>query len=277
MKRQILLILLLAVGHCRAMETEEESNEQLVDQIITDLNWNESSESEQEEETKKYKSELSKFGQQLYDHQRLLVDREGSYPVAQELLPLAGEFVSPTSTSFYILYPLHLAIRNNKILCAKSLLLEGANPNGQDHVGKRPLHLAVSVDDDVSAKLINRLWLSGAFVDGADKLGNTPLTLAVQQNKLETVKLLLAKSAKPNINVDAEQKWNKEGISDIYAVGTSPLYAAACCSNHAMVTLLIEEGAQIKQTEHVAAQICYNGLSDGTKKALFARILGILS
>lgn len=289
MQRYTLLILLLAVGYCRAMETGKKSREQVVDQLIEDLGWEDSTESEQEEQ-EEYKPKLSKFAHQLKNHQRLVINKSDEVvdekvdeerkkslgTMVATLIPFAKQFIRKTHTGEYIETPLHLAVKHALGACVKRLLIEKANPNGQDYLGKRPLHIAVGLKDPKARQdLIQELYNFNAHIDGADTQGCTPLTTAVFQGKLDTAKFFLEHRANPNINVEAERQFYRLNKYDIYATGMSPLYVAASCSNEDAVSLLLVYRAKLKQTEHVAAQIAHKALTDGTKKALWARVLGI--
>ena len=71
-------------------------------------------------------------------------------------------------------------------------LLDNADLNVQDDVGKTPLHYAISNNPDARLKaLLER----GADVHVADINGNTPLHEAARSKRPEAVRLLLQKGA----------------------------------------------------------------------------------
>ena len=89
---------------------------------------------------------------------------------------------------------LHVAIREGTPLIARTLLEHGANPNGQDNLGKTALHLTHrrrSTD-------VELLLEYGANVEVRDKDGWTPLHTAAHHHNLQVVVALLSHGADPD-------------------------------------------------------------------------------
>jgi ankyrin repeat protein len=121
----------------------------------------------------------------------------------------------------------------------KTLLDYGADVNGQDNEGWKPLHYAANHSSSCSSLETIRVLLEcGADINSKDNTGYTPLHFAAQysnsSSSLETVKLLLENGADINIKDDT---------------GTTPLHLAAQDSNNTSsydtVKLLLENGADI--------------------------------
>jgi len=75
--------------------------------------------------------------------------------------------------------PLHLAVLSGAgVRTVQALLATGADPNGQNDLGRTPLHAAAARADSASAKLLARA--GGRAV--ADKGGTTPLMVAAFSN-----------------------------------------------------------------------------------------------
>jgi ankyrin repeat protein len=92
---------------------------------------------------------------------------------------------------------LRLAVANNDIATVRFLIDKGANPNVQTRAGLTPLSRAAGQGYNAILKIL--LDIPGIDVDLQDNDGNTPLRLATVNNQTESVKLLLEKSANPNI------------------------------------------------------------------------------
>ncbi len=87
--------------------------------------------------------------------------------------------------------PLHLALRQGEIEIAILLLRHGADPNVADSKGRRPLHYAVELRDEVEAITMARSLLeAGATTNVRNDRGMTPLALARRRGSDELVQLL---------------------------------------------------------------------------------------
>ncbi|XP_014231294.2 uncharacterized protein LOC106655425 [Trichogramma pretiosum] len=88
--------------------------------------------------------------------------------------------------------PLHLAIRHERSLVFRELLLSGANPNLADARGETPLHLACRKPDDGAwARLVLGLSNRALNVNAEDGEGRTPLHWAVTNLLPDVIKKML--------------------------------------------------------------------------------------
>lgn len=182
----------------------------------------------------------------------------------------SSSWVLKTESEFYILNPLHLAIKHGLFDCAKLLLLEGIDAKALDYVGRPPLHVVALLDDqELQQKFTAILLFYGACIDAPNKSGDTALTIAVQQEKDTLVDTLLDRGADPNINVQAEESDQK----NIHASGTSPLWAAVSCNKVVPIALLLRKKAQMKSVERKAAQQMHDTIQDDSHKLLLAKVL----
>ena len=89
--------------------------------------------------------------------------------------------------------PLHLASSRGHAAAVSRLLEAGSKPGALTETGVQPLHLAAQAGNGSAVKaLLDR----GAEVNARDGThGRTPLVFAVSQNRLEAMKVLIAKGA----------------------------------------------------------------------------------
>ena len=93
--------------------------------------------------------------------------------------------------------PLHLASSRGHAAVVSRLLDAGSKPNATTETGVQPLHLAAQAGD---AATVTALLGHGASVNARDEThGRTPLVFAASQNRLEAVRILLAKGADPRL------------------------------------------------------------------------------
>jgi len=93
--------------------------------------------------------------------------------------------------------PLHLASSRGHASVVSRLLDAGSKPNATTETGVQPLHLAAQAGD---AATVTALLGHGASVNARDEThGRTPLVFAASQNRLEAVRILLAKGADPRL------------------------------------------------------------------------------
>lgn len=181
-------------------------------------------------------------------------------------------WILKAESDFYILNPLHLAIKHGLVDCAKLLLSEGVDAKALDHLGRPPLHMVALLDDErLQQKLVPLLLFYHALIDAPNKSGDTALTIAVQQGKDRFVDLLLYLGADPNINVQAESS----GQKDAHASGTSPLWTAVSGNRAVAAASLLKKKAEIKSAERDAAQQMYDTTQDESHKLLLAEVLAI--
>jgi ankyrin repeat protein len=100
-------------------------------------------------------------------------------------------------------------IRNRVYDVARILLEHGANPNVTNSDGKTSLHLVFQPkvrfleDTEVlTGRLVCLLLEHGADVNAQDKDKRIPLLLAIQQMMYDVTRILLARSAEPNVKDD---------------------------------------------------------------------------
>ncbi|MDR1345761.1 MAG: ankyrin repeat domain-containing protein [Bacteroidales bacterium] len=107
--------------------------------------------------------------------------------------------------------PLHKATARGNTAEMRRLLDAGADPNGIDRLGGKPLHYASTPET------VDLLCSRGANINGLDRKGNsTPLRIAVSSKcpNLELIKQLLRKGANKNIE-------DVTGTTPIIAVQTA--------------------------------------------------------
>ncbi|MGE0009769.1 MAG: ankyrin repeat domain-containing protein [Candidatus Babeliales bacterium] len=171
---------------------------------------------------------------------------------------------------FYILHPLHLALKHNLIECAEILIKNGVDSNAQDHLGRGPLHVVSFLkDEDAQTKLAKLLCFKGGDLNGATKQGITPMASAVERKAHKLLDFLLDLGANPNSNVEAEAA----GKKSLHAVGVSPLWLALSQRDIISVGLLLKRRAKLKAAEQVAAQLMHDNEQDQNYKVLLKKAL----
>ncbi|XP_041378055.1 E3 ubiquitin-protein ligase MIB2-like [Gigantopelta aegis] len=102
-------------------------------------------------------------------------------PLAVERILQRDKGTANSKMVKHLFTPLHIAVNNNHVQCARLLIVEGsASLNSGDENGVTPLHLACHSAYYESAELLAE---KGASLNLKDKLGNTPLHLAVASSK----------------------------------------------------------------------------------------------
>ncbi|KAJ5197928.1 uncharacterized protein N7498_007045 [Penicillium cinerascens] len=147
----------------------------------------------------------------------------------------------------------------------KTLLANGANPNGNERVlDKRPLIIAAMMGYTNIVKLL--ILEYGAILDVTDSFGLSALYWAVSENHLDTARFLLSHGADVNRGVDGSTPLHSaitgaiadnqmemvhlvlEHGADVNAAGENlnlPLMRAAISSNAALLRLLLDKGADV--------------------------------
>ena len=98
--------------------------------------------------------------------------------------------------------PLHIAAKNNSIMCLKWLLEQGVNVDLEDKSGYTPLHIAC---ENRSKDCVKLLLECGADVDKLNNDLETPLHIAVDSDNKNIVKILIDNGALiDNINIEGE-------------------------------------------------------------------------
>lgn len=138
------------------------------------------------------------------------------------------------------------AVLRGDVARIEKALDEGADPNAVDaeQPGWRPLHTAIeAIDEEGAPFAVLRLLLDrGAVVDGWDrKKDATPLLMAVFRSQPDSVRLLLARGADPDV---------------VGAEGDTPLLWAICTDDHETTGILLTHG--------VGASIDRAGTIEGT-------------
>lgn len=99
--------------------------------------------------------------------------------------------------------PIHYAASKNHVEIAIALANAGADPNVADKYLSTPLHRASSKGN---IKIVDMLLSAyKAKVDPTDIEGNSPLHLACEEERVETVKLLLKHNANPYLKNKNEE------------------------------------------------------------------------
>lgn len=160
--------------------------------------------------------------------------------------------------------------------CIQILTDIGANPNAQDHLGRRPLYLLATQDDQDNApksgfkgSAASRLLFRGADIDGANRLGDTALTRAAQTGDIEYLRFLLSRNANPNIQSTHEDSEHPS----VLACGTSPLWAATVRLNLLAIEILLEHHAKIKASEVPAAEMLLANTGSDLYKHIIKKVL----
>ena len=83
----------------------------------------------------------------------------------------------------------------------KFLLEFGADMETQDHLGQRPIHIAVLYD---KIQNVRHLMHAGADMSARDSSGNTVLDFAIYYNVHSSLRVLLETSARPTTNVPSD-------------------------------------------------------------------------
>lgn len=124
--------------------------------------------------------------------------------------------------------PLHLAIKNGHIESARFLLEHGANVNARYFFGSE-----INLLSPLNTSAMELLLIYGALPDARDRMGLTPLMKACRcPQATETVLMLISYGA--DVNAQADER------SDYRSV----LHYAVLSGSHAMVELLLKQGAR---------------------------------
>lgn len=115
--------------------------------------------------------------------------------------------------------PLLDAVLANDVAKAKTLLKSGADANGTNRYGVRPLSIAAQNGNGV---LVEALLAAGADANGREAGGETALMLAARSGDLKSVSALLARGADAN----AKDKRGQTGVMWAAAEGHTPVVEA---------------------------------------------------
>ena len=168
------------------------------------------------------------------------------------------------------------AVLRGDVAQVEKALADGADSNAEDggKLGWRPLHAAIeAIDEDGAPLEVLRVLLDhGAHVDVWDRRREaTPLLMAVFRSQPDSVRLLLAHSADPDVvglEGDTPVLWamlqDDETITEILLdhgiggsinragtiEGTTPLGTAARRGRLDLVQRLLAAGADLEATDH---------------------------
>ena len=92
--------------------------------------------------------------------------------------------------------PLHIAIENLRFKIVEYLLKKGANVDAQNNEGDTPLHTAVRLH---SYKLVDFLLRAGASMSLQNNLGKSALYLATKRTDYKIIDLLIDTGADPDV------------------------------------------------------------------------------
>ncbi|BDC35132.1 hypothetical protein Noda2021_10900 [Candidatus Dependentiae bacterium Noda2021] len=100
----------------------------------------------------------------------------------------------------FLLYPLHEAVRLCMYDCVIGLLHTPINPDAMNHVGKKPVHIAVEkIENEQSAiAIIKKLIESGVDVNSQSRLGDNALYYALSLRKYQLADVLIEKGSTDN-------------------------------------------------------------------------------
>ncbi|CAG2217454.1 ANKTM1 [Mytilus edulis] len=126
---------------------------------------------------------------------------------------------------------LHLAVTNNKLQVAQSLLERGSNVNGMNNCNQTPLSIAANNGD---IQMVELLLKHKADVNVLDKDLMTPCHRAALHNRHKIISVLMGQGA--DINSTAIDQY-------------TPLLMASSKGHLETIQLLISSGAQIAETE----------------------------
>jgi ankyrin repeat protein len=120
------------------------------------------------------------------------------------------------------LTPLHIAARSADADAVAVLLRDDVAADVADYFGVTPLHLAAAAGGPAAGHVTAMLVEAGAQVDPRDDFGVTPLLAATRANRPESIQVLVAATADPN-------------LGDLY--GSSPLAVADRAGRRELVEL----------------------------------------
>ena len=124
--------------------------------------------------------------------------------------------------------PLHLAIKNGHFESARFLLEHGANVNARYFFGSE-----INLVSPLNTSAMELLLMYGAMPDARDRMGLTPLMKACRcPQATETVLTLISYGADVNAQTDERNDYR------------SVLHYAVLSGSHAMVELLLKQGAR---------------------------------
>ena len=164
----------------------------------------------------------------------------------------------------WALTPLHVAAMADAQAAAASLIDRGASVDGRDRYQRTPLYWAANTQGaSVAALLIDR----GADINGVDDLSITPLHAAAESNNRTVAQLLIDRGVsvqtadrygRTPLHFAARANWvdnpsaaallidRGASIDSVDANYKSPLYYAAEFGSVAVVSLLLDHGAEVE-------------------------------
>jgi ankyrin repeat protein len=122
-------------------------------------------------------------------------------------------------------------------------------------------------------KTVHRLILEGVDLEARDAKGATALIRASANGHLAVMKVLISAGANPNASTQFAKRDKKKWFHHMDLTSESPLSSAVSARRLPAVEMLLDAGADIRQTEcgHIACMILQEGTKEGA--ALVERLL----
>ena len=119
----------------------------------------------------------------------------GDVEALKAVLAATPDAARGADASFNDSTPLHVAVGEGELACARALLAAGADPNARDCEGRTPLH---QIEYKCSADLAGAVLDAGGDPKATDRRGWTPLHCAAAMMAVDAAAALLERGADPD-------------------------------------------------------------------------------